>query len=270
MSMHFVVVNTFTKWENCQECININVRENHNRKIDARWTSAPDIIQHATETKMFLARNATAYVGVGSSSFQTLFWSFWKQSMCWVSKVDCCFTRFLFSLKISGGGNMSFSLPTSSDHHQLQQIFIKTSVNLVFLSLSKLNSAVLFILFFSFIFLLNCFLPNVSCFLMPGKLGEIFRFCGTSKFDHLILEIFGICYLIFLHCLVHCLVHIEHLCVMQDSLIWRLVNKFLMAIPLLKWLFIETLKWRSFMPRLKIPTNSSVLKTMHVGLQCYL
>lgn len=41
--MHFIVVNPFTKSNNCQECGNIKVRDNDNRIIDARWASAPDI-----------------------------------------------------------------------------------------------------------------------------------------------------------------------------------------------------------------------------------
>jgi len=51
----------------------LKVRGNYNRIIDARWTSAPDISQHASETEPFIARNTTAYVGVASASFQTLF-----------------------------------------------------------------------------------------------------------------------------------------------------------------------------------------------------
>lgn len=71
--MHFVAVNPATKSNSCQECGNIKVRDNSNRMIDARWTSAPDISQHAHETEPFRARNAIAYIGVASASFHTLF-----------------------------------------------------------------------------------------------------------------------------------------------------------------------------------------------------
>lgn len=53
MSMHFVVVNPFTKSNNCQECGNIKVRDNDNRIIETRWISAPDISQHASETAFY-------------------------------------------------------------------------------------------------------------------------------------------------------------------------------------------------------------------------
>lgn len=76
MSVRFVVVNTFPILDSCQKCANVNARENDNRIIDARWTSAPDISQHASETELFLARNTATCVGVGSSPFPTLFWSF--------------------------------------------------------------------------------------------------------------------------------------------------------------------------------------------------
>lgn len=69
--MHFVAVNPFAKSNSCQDCGNI--RDNYNRIIDARWTSAPDISQHAHETEPFRARNSIAYIGVASASFQTLF-----------------------------------------------------------------------------------------------------------------------------------------------------------------------------------------------------
>lgn len=71
--MYFVVVKPFTKSNNCQECGNIKVRDNYNSIIDARWTSAPGISQHASEIEPFIARNTTAYVGVASASFKTLF-----------------------------------------------------------------------------------------------------------------------------------------------------------------------------------------------------